>query len=368
MARKANYFEIGLFVIAAVVVVILGVIFLGGRALMQKYVYMETYLDESVEGLTVGSSVNFRGVEIGRVSKISFVSMEYPGAVPEGSYTEYGKYVMVVIASDYEPLLQTPAEELPGALKERVAMGLRIRLKSRPLTGAAYLEADYVKSEQYPGLEIHWTPRNPYIPSAPSILSQFTETAELAFRRLAKLDIETLVQRTSELLNALNKIAGEMQMDAIRKDVGQLVADLRRSSTDLRSLILRPGQQSPASTLEDVIHSARKAVEEAKVPALSEDVRVLLKEVRETNRQVQTLLARREDKQPAATLGQTIARLDKTLSRLDLLLKRQAPQVERTTTELNAMIANLRELTRDLKANPGKLLTGDPPAKSRIVR
>ena len=72
MGTRANYFKIGLFVIAAAAIAITSVVYMGAGALFRKKLLMETYIDESVQGLEIGSAVRYRGVKIGAVDKIDF--------------------------------------------------------------------------------------------------------------------------------------------------------------------------------------------------------------------------------------------------------------------------------------------------------
>jgi phospholipid/cholesterol/gamma-HCH transport system substrate-binding protein len=75
--EKLSYFKIGVFVISAIVIGVIGVVVLGAGAIFQKRSLIETYIDESVQGLDVGSPVKFRGVPVGRVEQISLTSAEY---------------------------------------------------------------------------------------------------------------------------------------------------------------------------------------------------------------------------------------------------------------------------------------------------
>ena len=76
--EKLSYFKIGLFVIAAVVIGVIGVVVLGAGTIFRKEALVETYIDESVQGLDIGSPVKFRGVPVGNVERITLTSAEYP--------------------------------------------------------------------------------------------------------------------------------------------------------------------------------------------------------------------------------------------------------------------------------------------------
>ena len=92
---SANYFKIGLFVIGASALVIIGVIVLGAGTVFRQYIPLETYVDESVQGLEIGSPIKHRGIQIGSVEYISFVRNEYPLDPRLPEFDEIGKYVLI---------------------------------------------------------------------------------------------------------------------------------------------------------------------------------------------------------------------------------------------------------------------------------
>ena len=66
----------------ATIIGVIGVVALGVGTIFQKKALVETYIDESVQGLDVGSPVKFRGVPVGKVETISLTSAEYPTEAP----------------------------------------------------------------------------------------------------------------------------------------------------------------------------------------------------------------------------------------------------------------------------------------------
>ena len=74
MAREADKFKIGLFVIITVVLFLSIIIWLGATKFFQRYEYYVTYFDESISGLDVGSNISLRGVPVGAVSSIKIAS------------------------------------------------------------------------------------------------------------------------------------------------------------------------------------------------------------------------------------------------------------------------------------------------------
>ena len=82
MSQKANYFRLGIFIIAASAILVAIILALGAGTAFKRTVTIETYFDESVQGLDVGSAVKYRGVQIGRVTRIGFTATQYQSDVP----------------------------------------------------------------------------------------------------------------------------------------------------------------------------------------------------------------------------------------------------------------------------------------------
>ena len=133
---KFSYFKIGIFVITAIVMGVLGVVVLGAGALFQKKSIVETYIDESVQGLDIGSPVKFRGVPVGRVEDITLTSVEYRTRL---------QYVLVRISISSN-MLQFPVNDPSSpALQRELDRGFRIRMPATspaantPGIGSKYL-------------------------------------------------------------------------------------------------------------------------------------------------------------------------------------------------------------------------------------
>jgi len=96
MSAKANYFKIGLFVLSAVALALVGIVVLGAGTLFERSVLFETYIDESVQGLDVGAPIKFRGVKVGTVKQIDFVGHRYHSDVAEEQLDRYAHHVVII--------------------------------------------------------------------------------------------------------------------------------------------------------------------------------------------------------------------------------------------------------------------------------
>ncbi|HMO65548.1 MAG TPA: MlaD family protein, partial [Verrucomicrobiota bacterium] len=72
MSTSTNYFKLGVFLLAAAALLVGALLFLGAGRMFRPQVMFETYFNESVQGLELGSAVKFRGVNVGSVRRIAF--------------------------------------------------------------------------------------------------------------------------------------------------------------------------------------------------------------------------------------------------------------------------------------------------------
>ena len=71
--NQANYARIGGFIIVGIALIVATLVWFGGVSGKDSEFLVETYFPNDVTGLDVGSTVNFRGVRMGSVKRISFV-------------------------------------------------------------------------------------------------------------------------------------------------------------------------------------------------------------------------------------------------------------------------------------------------------
>ena len=72
MSAKVNNIRIGIFVLVAIFLLVVGLLAFGARSFFAIKTTYETAIVGEVDGLSVGSAVIFRGVPIGKVSLIDF--------------------------------------------------------------------------------------------------------------------------------------------------------------------------------------------------------------------------------------------------------------------------------------------------------
>jgi len=345
MSQRANYFKLGLFVIGSIVAAVAVLLIIGTGRWFTPRVKMETYFNESVQGLDIGSKMKYRGVVIGEVTRISFSYVKYELDKPMGERKRY-----VLVEAQLEPKLvggkastDIASPETTGIEVER---GLRVRLAPQGITGTNYLEVDYVDPGT-PVLPIDWVPEFIYIPSAPSTVTTFVNAATEIVDRLKRLDIEATVANLNKLL---------------------VTADKTLSGIDSGRLQART---------EQTLGKIDSAFDQAKIRKLSDEAQGLIAELRQTNQDLKTTLgspAFRQLPQDASNtlqamrtlvadpkLAQSVVHMERTLGRLDRIFGGREADLGTTLENLRQITDNLRDLTEDVKRYPSNVLFGAPP-------
>lgn len=329
MSTKTHHFRLGIFIIAAVTVITVFVIFFGAGELFQETIIMETYIDGSVQGLNIGSPVKQRGVQIGEVKQITFADLAYELNRDDQRFLEYSRYVVVVVSLKQQSFLRGQSlKDAKIMLKLQVDQGLRVRLATQDLTGNMYLEFDYLDPKKYPQLEFSWRPRNLYIPSAKSILSRITDSAEAVFSKLENTDIQGTVDKLKQVLDNINSSVEDAQTAQVSQDIRSLLEEIRQTNSNLHDIVADP-----------------------RVKTLPEDLSSALK------------TGRRMLEQSEQDIPQVVERLHKSLARIDRIVSGQQQAIEETLQNLRHITADLKEITSDARRYPSKVLFGDAPKR-----
>ncbi len=304
--NEAHYFRVGVFVLAGIVVSVATVVFVGGGRLFDRPVVIETVFEESVQGLDVGAPVKLRGVRLGSVRWIGFVGDEYQLAPVDSRDRNRVLVRMEIVERGPET-----REERLRRIDYMVERGLRLRLTPLGITGVSFIEADFLDAERFPEPPISWQPREVYVPSAPSTISQITSAAERLMTRIDALDVEGLLTNLDELLVNVNSAVETTDVEKVQRSVSTLLADLEKTSAALRS-----------------------SVESLGAKELGEELRASLRET--------TVL----------------------LGRTQHLLGRSGEDLAATLENLRAASGNLRDASETARAYPSFFLFGETPTST----
>ncbi len=309
---NASYFKVGVFVLISFFVLLAFLVTFTAGTLFQRSIKLETYFDESVQGLDIGSPVKHRGVKVGSVEAISFVQNEYPDKLDEEKSIRYGRYVVIKMSvPDF--VKGTSGNNLKKTIERMISTGLRVRLASQGLTGTAYLEVDYLNPEKNPPLDIKWEPKSIYIPSAPSTISRFTASVDKFFDNLDKADVNKILTGVDALIANLNQTLTEARLGDVSKEAIGLLSDLRKTNQEVKNLLSQPELQNTPKKLD-----------------------------------------------------QTITQMQTAIKRLDNVLASNQGDISVAVENLRIASEDLKEVTGNAKKYPSQFLFGEAPNKSKL--
>lgn len=321
MSTRANHFKLGVFVLSGVGAVIGVLLLLGLGSSFHKPLMIETYLDQSVQGLEAGSKVNFRGVHFGTVSTIGFSRTRYEEGKP---IEEQRRYILIEVEVEEDQLREIGREAFLAFLRAEVARGLRFRLNSQGITGLSFLELDYVDPSRFPPLPVTWTPEHPYVPSAPGTLTKLLSSAEQVFRKLEGVDLAQVLTNLNRVLMTAEREVGNAQIGSISGQVTNLLLELRESNRALQAVLKDP------------------------------ELKAIPGHAAET---LKTLKARVE----ALDLEGVVRRVEATLAAAQGFLAGKEPDLAAALANLKTLTENLKMLTESARNHPSGLLLGLPP-------
>jgi paraquat-inducible protein B len=229
MSARANPTTIGMFLLGALAIAVIGTAVLASPTWMQDNATFISYFPESVNGLENGAPVKFQGVPVGRVTAIDIEIDQ-----PDNSFQ---------VPIEYEidlPKLLTPRGTYvnladPAVLQAQIKKGLRAQLQMESfVTGVLYLELSYRQDStpaRFRAERTEW----PQIPTTPSLMSAIGGGAG------------SLLSETMKILNRVNSMLGDVNIEinsavaGSAKAIEQLV-----SSPDLRATL----RQMPGATAQ----------------------------------------------------------------------------------------------------------------------
>jgi len=250
---QANKFRLGLFVLAGTILFITGLFVLGLEGLFVEKAHFVSLFQESVQGLTIGSPVKYKGVPIGTVSKISIqvedklirVDMD----VNLSSFSING----TTKKSEIMPLFY-------DFIKKECKKGLSCRLEYAGITGLKYIELDYFKISHperlipKPKHMIHEI----YMPSTPSALKDVLKLINTSLERIAKIDFEGLSNRVSDVLDGAKKIINGPKLLKAVDQLEAMSANLKDSSQVLKDTLTPKKVQEIINNVDRILDKLKQ--------------------------------------------------------------------------------------------------------------
>ncbi|MDO8891621.1 MAG: MlaD family protein [Sulfurimicrobium sp.] len=301
METKVNYTIVGLFVILLFIAMVAGILWLSGAAQYRKnYDTYLAYMKESVAGLNLNAPVKYRGVEVGRVKRISL---------------DHGERVRLELDIEHD----TP-------IKENTIAVLRVQ----GLTGIAQVELSGGTREA-PDLKAKPDEKYPVIKTAPSLLMRMDTAITDLLSSLNQVSV-----RLSGVLDDDNRLAFRNMM----ADMATLTATLaaRKESIDT-------SLQGAARTMDN---TAKVSAELPQlIDRMSKSVAALEKMAKDASRASMAVHKTAE--------GVSNGMIQVTDSIV--------PELERAVAEMRDLSTTLKRVSEEVERSPNMLLLGKQPDK-----
>ncbi len=337
MAKPVNKTLIGLFVVGAVALAVAGIALFGSGKLLTKRPKFVMFFSGSVNGLTVGSPVLFRGVKVGEVTEVTarFNPGDLSVVIPV--YTEYIPDSLSVP----EDLKHLIASGKGPFIHKLVAKGLKAQLRMKSfITGQLYIALDFYpeKPLQLVGLE----KRYPEIPTIPS-------TSDVLMATLEKVPLTAIADRLLKVTEGLDKTVNSPEVANSLSNLSRALGEIDRLVKDIDAEI-----KPMAASIRDTSNAARGAfVQAEKTLALQEGepAKIAVK-VRETLEQADA----------------TLEKVKSTLASYNEIADKNADvgyDLARSLREIEAAARSIRALTDYLERHPEAIVQGKkaPPGE-----
>ena len=311
MEREANYTAVGAFVLLVAALAAAFVYWYSDARNARSYERHEIYFEGSVSGLTVGSTVRYLGVDVGRVVAIRI------------DRRSAARVQVIVDLDDSTPISDKTVAELS-------LLGV---------TGLLYIDllgnagnkrlAAAVPGEQYPVIRSVRSNFDVLLSGVPEMMGRASDVAQRAGRLLSDENIEAISRLAANLDRAGRDLPATM------RETDALVHDLRVTAKELGAA---------AATLRSTTDATAPGIRDA----------------------VQRLGV------VADNLASTSTQLDRFMTdnagNVTEFTRNGLPEIERLVDESRAAADELRALSRSLRDDPSQLLYPPSPRGVEVPR
>ena len=330
MSTKANPSVIGAFVLGAILIAIGAVFFFGSADLFAKKQLFVSYFTQSISGLSVGSNVKFKGVNIGKVTRVLLGFGGKDAPIYAKVFYEVDENVIV---RDFGPGASRVNLFEEEVNKIRVDQGLRARLDFESLiSGQLYVSLDFVKEPA--AFNYHENPSdNAFeIPVQPSDIEAILTNLTKAVSNIGNVDFLGLSKDLESLLVSAREAIDSLKLAEIGNSLNHLV-----NGPEVK------GALTSVKTAFDQMDVTLKKVQD-EIDPISANLNPTLEEAKKTMAQLQDA-TRNLDKMLSANSGFRY-------------------QLDTTLSQIGSAADALQRLSEFLERNPNSLIFGRKPAKT----
>lgn len=318
---KNTSFAIGAFIVGAMVLIFIALIFFSGGRLFSKKEKVIMYFEGSVQGLQIGAPVKLKGVVLGEITDIQI------------NFQNDDKTIVTAVTADLvmERINSKGATVKGEFFTEAIKNGMRAQLNFQSfLTGLLYVELDFYPESPVKlyGLQTD-TYGNPR--ELPTIATQF----EVLSKSFAELDIKGMVTHIDEFATELNRIIKSGEIQTTIKSVNRAAISIEKTSNNVSVQVSQLAQN-----IEKTRAEIDKLLAElnTRTPELAQSLNKSLKD-----------------------LSLSLDQINKTAASIDNNFSEDAPLINQLNSTLNDISRSaqaFRSLSETLEQQPEAVLRG----------
>ncbi len=184
---------------------------------------------------------------------------------------------------------------------------------------------------------------------------------ERILRNFSDIDIAQLSQTIDKSLVAMTNLAENANLDKIGGQANALLNELRETNRQINTLVSNPELKSAIADASARAGRARQIIERAEKP-----VNQMLTDLPQATESLNRLVKRLDS--VATDLPETSGQLRQTIQRMNRLIANQQRDIEKTMDNLRAVSDNMKEITDNSKKYPSQVLFGAPPPPSKAMQ
>jgi paraquat-inducible protein B len=195
VGKKTSTTAIGAFVIGAIALTVISVIVFGSGKLFARTVPCVFYFKGSVQGLSIGSPIKFKGVQLGEVTDIKMTLNQKSMAVDIPVYAVlYPERIMLAKGQEYK-----------SSLEPAIDSGLRGQLQMQSLiTGQRFIALDFHKDP--PPAVKQGDGKIPEIPTIPTVIEQLSEM-------IKKIKFDEILASITRTADGIDKLVNDPDLE-----------------------------------------------------------------------------------------------------------------------------------------------------------
>ena len=351
MSKKANKTLIGVFVVAAILMLAAAVIVLGSGKFFSKTHQYIAFFEGSVKGLRVGAPVMFRGVRIGEVTDLSLYY-----------YTNDSSFIIPVMITLWENKIIGLGYDLTEVEEDRLwdemlKKGFRATLQMQSIvTGQLLIELDFHENAplDLQGLEkFKYGPDVREIPTIQSGMQRFGKTLE-------EIPLDEIANDLRDSMRAISQFVNS-------EEFGKSLHYFKQTMREARNLLIHVNEKVDPlfDQVDQTLLDAKKLLQTAEsqidplagsLKTTSDDAGKLLRNVNKRIGPIHADMNKTTEKLRAALVSARTA-----IDDIDAMVEEESEvryYIDIFLREMTLAARSIRTLTDYLERNPDALFRG----------